>query len=590
MKVFIVTGASRGFGRSTVLELAKSNLIGEESAVLLVGRNEAGLAETLKLAQEVSTKKATVLFKITFSTFLADFSSSDLDAICTQLLSAASALLLRSPENSSVTLVNNAGSLGHLGRIRGFTAAAVRDALEVNVVAPMVLTSKFLDTFGSKAAKAFVINVSSLAAIEPFDCWSIYASGKAARDMFHRSVVVEELQIQQEENLGSEPARVRVLNYAPGPLDTEMQKEIRESMPDVPLRKIYEEMYAQGKLVSPDASATVMWKLIASDKYKNGEHKLFHIWKQNCWQIAPAHKESGFTLAQCLNNVSRRLNPKMTHRRQRQDISKTTIQNIEDGFYTNDNGEVIDLATTYQHSLTGTQLFLAKDPIPQKLQNSSHRRPRVIFKTCTTLQAAEAAEASGATRVGVLNFASAKKPGGGFRKGASAQEESLARSSTLGALLESSPRFYQCVLGRDATREDKIFYTHSILYSPQVSFFKRDDGSTLPRPYEAGVVTCAAVNAGLVQAHPEHLGQIEEVMYERIRRIAQVFELNEHDVLILGAFGCGVFRNPVEMVTRLFYRVFVEEGRYSFDQLIFAVTEREKTEVMEALWTSLDMR
>ena len=53
---------------------------------------------------------------------------------------------------------------------------------------------------------------------QPFESWGIYCAGKAAREMFHKTVAAEQ----------KDKATFRVLNYAPGPLDTDMQREIRE--------------------------------------------------------------------------------------------------------------------------------------------------------------------------------------------------------------------------------------------------------------------------------------------------------------------------------------------------------------------------
>ena len=79
-----------------------------------------------------------------------------------------------------------------------------------------------------------IINISSLLAVKPFAGWSLYASGKAARDMLH-SVIASE-----------EPSdSVRLLNYAPGPLDTEMQKSVRETIGDADQRKAFTSMHTE---------------------------------------------------------------------------------------------------------------------------------------------------------------------------------------------------------------------------------------------------------------------------------------------------------------------------------------------------------
>jgi uncharacterized protein (TIGR02452 family) len=97
--------------------------------------------------------------------------------------------------------------------------------------------------------------------------------------------------------------------------------------------------------------------------------------------------------------------------------------------------------------------------------------PKFEVRHCTTLQAAQSlAEEMGEEHVGVLNFASAKNPGGGFRKGASAQEESLARSSSLYLAL-SQDRLFSEFYDYHRRGKDAI-YSHRIIYSPRVTIFK----------------------------------------------------------------------------------------------------------------------
>jgi uncharacterized protein (TIGR02452 family) len=97
--------------------------------------------------------------------------------------------------------------------------------------------------------------------------------------------------------------------------------------------------------------------------------------------------------------------------------------------------------------------------------------PKFEVRHCTTLQAAQClAEEMGEEHVGVLNFASAKNPGGGFRKGASAQEESLARSSSLYLAL-TQDRLFSEFYGYHRRGKDAI-YSHRIIYSPRVTIFK----------------------------------------------------------------------------------------------------------------------
>ncbi|KAJ3179083.1 hypothetical protein HK101_010078 [Irineochytrium annulatum] len=268
--LFIITGASRGFGRSLAVALSRwTSSSSINSHFIVTGRSEPSLSETARLCNTCPAGN--------FSHIIVDFSQPDLDAECDRVIRG---IQLPAAEYDAVYLINNAGSLGALKRLRDVNAAEVREALDVNVVAPAVLTARVLRHFAD-ARSVFIVNVSSLAALEPFDCWGLYAAGKAAREMFHRTIAIEEELIQEETQgvdvktkVERDPSasRVRLLNYAPGPLDTDMQKEIRDAMPDVSLRQAFVKMHEESKLVSPENSAQILVDLLKANTFKNGSH------------------------------------------------------------------------------------------------------------------------------------------------------------------------------------------------------------------------------------------------------------------------------------------------------------------------------
>lgn len=180
-----------------------------------------------------------------------------------------------------------------------------------------------------------------------------------------------------------------------------------------------------------------------------------------------------------------------------------------------------------------------------------------------------------ADKIGILNFASATKPGGGFQNGAQAQEESLARSSTLYPTLRTSEaqHFYR------NHNEDDPYYTHSIVYSPNVEIFRTDSGE-LSEPVTVNVVTCAAVNAG--ELRKQHAGPqkgieniIRSIMSERMARILYSFEIKGTRNVVLGAFGAGIFRNDVDVVAAIWAELLNGRFSASFDRVIFAIIGRK---------------
>src|SRR5581483_2702217 len=146
-----------------------------------------------------------------------------------------------------------------------------------------------------------------------------------------------------------------------------------------------------------------------------------------------------------------------------------------------------------------------------------------------------------------LNFASAKNPGGGFLGGALAQEESLARSSALFACLEGDAMY-----AHHRARKDAL-YTSWAIFSPGVPVFRGDDGLLLEEPRLASFITCAAPNAGVLLARePERADELDAALRERVARVLTIAAQQGARSLILGAWGCGVFKNDPARVAEHF--------------------------------------
>jgi sepiapterin reductase len=160
----------------------------------------------------------------------------------------------------ALTVVFNAGTLGVLDVLsspKGGSAAAWGEALTTNVTSTAVLLSRCLNL--PTPHRLTLVNISSKAAVAPFVSWSQYCAGKAARDMLFAVAAVEN------------PLH-RILNYAPGPLDTDMQKEIREECLHEETRKAFAGMKADGKLLDPNVSAKRMVAILKADNFASGAH------------------------------------------------------------------------------------------------------------------------------------------------------------------------------------------------------------------------------------------------------------------------------------------------------------------------------
>jgi uncharacterized protein (TIGR02452 family) len=197
----------------------------------------------------------------------------------------------------------------------------------------------------------------------------------------------------------------------------------------------------------------------------------------------------------------------------------------------------------------------------------------------TTLQgAARLTETGQYGRIGVLNFASAKNPGGGFLGGAKAQEESLARSSGLYHSLLRCPDYYTF-----HRKLDTCLYSDWMIFSPDCPVLRTDRGDWLETPFVVSFITSPAPNAGAIQANePHNLPKIPAVLRERMGKLLALAVHHGCDALVLGAWGCGVFRNDPQLVASSFWEYLRPQAPFwgYFKKVRFSVLDTSKTQAI----------
>ena len=246
-----------------------------------------------------------------------------------------------------------------------------------------------------------------------------------------------------------------------------------------------------------------------------------------------------------------------------------------------------ELTNIVQES-TNNQVFIDEKTIVEFPAESKIEKANIVVSSKRSLEAAEEYAKQG-KKVCALNFASATNPGGGVVNGSSAQEECICRCTTLYPCLNNEDlwtKFYKP--HRKATNP---LYNNDCIYTPNVCVFKSDTNFPEPLPREkwwkVNILTCAAPNlrerpSNAMNPHAGYKpakvtpAELEELLTSRIRRIFEVAVANGNEVLILGAFGCGAFRNPPKIVAKVFYNVMQDYLGY-FDTIEYAVyhTERE---------------
>jgi uncharacterized protein (TIGR02452 family) len=254
-------------------------------------------------------------------------------------------------------------------------------------------------------------------------------------------------------------------------------------------------------------------------------------------------------------------------------IAASAIRILQEGEYTNLLDETISIRDDLQKAVARTESYPPDAELPPILGGNHRTTFEVVNET--TLAVAERLASKG-ERVVALNFASAKHPGGGFLGGARAQEESLCRSSGL----------YACINGDEMyafhAQKGGGFYTNYAIYSPDVPVFFTDAGNPLPNYYRCSFITSPAVNAGtFLQQNSGSGTAVRTEMIARIDKVLTIAAGHGHEAIVLGAWGCGVFRNDPNQIAELFADALRGQFQGVFRHVVFAVLDySEKQEII----------
>lgn len=250
MNYYFITGTSKGIG----LSLAKQ-LIKEGNFLYLVSRTIN--QELVELAKQ---QKVKVVYK---SYDLSDVES--LESLIKDFYSQIDIELV-----NGVYLINNAGMLDPINSIEHVLPHEIVKHMNVNLVAPMILQSSFIRESINKLNKLTqvrVLNISSGAALRPFQGWSVYCSSKAGLNMFTQGTV---------KDLEAIESQIKVVAVAPGIVDTSMQAMIRNATEtEFELVEQFKEYKEQGQLLEPQFVGERLVKLIHSPSF--GDNVIMRI-------------------------------------------------------------------------------------------------------------------------------------------------------------------------------------------------------------------------------------------------------------------------------------------------------------------------
>eukprot|EP00301_Raphidiophrys_heterophryoidea_P002813 c1129_g1_i1.p1 GENE.c1129_g1_i1~~c1129_g1_i1.p1 ORF type:complete len:268 (-),score=31.31 c1129_g1_i1:120-923(-) len=250
----VVTGASRGFGRAVSIAFCEALSL-EQIRLILIGRNHEGLLETARSVRRSNPK-------IICLPLICDlFTHDGIEDCCTQLKKVVHPF-------SRMIVVHNAGTLGP--QLPSHVSPDLRQLTQefiLNVTSVISLNALLLQEVHSQCpapqAPHVFINVSSLAALKPFPHWTSYCATKAARNMVFRVVALEQ-----------KPEVVKVLNYGPGPMLTELVERMLNSSETSPeTREVYRKMIDQGSMIVPiDSARRLVSVALQSCGWVSGDH------------------------------------------------------------------------------------------------------------------------------------------------------------------------------------------------------------------------------------------------------------------------------------------------------------------------------
>jgi len=240
MKFILITGTSRGIGAA----LAEQLLDETHHIVSLSRTGNEELAEAARLRN------------CKLSYYPCDL--QDLNAL-PSLMSTIFEHIAAEGHVDALYLINNAGMLSPVAPIEHCDTAEMIANVNLNLLAPMILTSSFIKEAAPYELDKRILNVSSASAKYLMPAQSCYSTGKAGLDSFSRSVSIEQ---------SGKPNPVKIVSVYPGMIDTQLQAEIRAVSKEVfPYVDQFRQLAEEGKLQTPAYTAQKLIELLLQEEF-----------------------------------------------------------------------------------------------------------------------------------------------------------------------------------------------------------------------------------------------------------------------------------------------------------------------------------
>lgn len=237
---YIVTGTTSGLGFTFIKELLeKGNL------VYSISRRDSPFV----LAQSDNVNFKHFKCDLANETYLKDTLDKVFDLIDLYAV-------------SSVTLINNAGTIKPIGDVGKIDSKGLSRSIDTNLKAPIFIANYFIEQTQKIAIQKYILNISSGAGRKPYAGWATYCAAKAGLDLFTACIGVE----QKEEQFP-----IKTISFAPGVVDTNMQVTIRSTQKeDFDAVTRFIDLKNNNQLLAPEFVAETLLELLFSDKTVNG--------------------------------------------------------------------------------------------------------------------------------------------------------------------------------------------------------------------------------------------------------------------------------------------------------------------------------
>ena len=233
MNILIITGGSNGIGKAIAQKYTSENF-----TVFSISRSKT--------------------VDVNYQQITADLSNT------TEAVNAINTVFA-SVENksiTSITLLNNAGSLGEINTVGNLDSEKIKQTIQLNTTTPLVLSNEFIKFTKQLNCKKQIINISSGAAMNPYAGWSIYCTSKAALDMTTKTIATEQNELKNG---------VKCVAIYPGVVDTNMQTTIRKtSESEFKNVQRFIELKENNELYTPNFVADKIFQIDISNTLENG--------------------------------------------------------------------------------------------------------------------------------------------------------------------------------------------------------------------------------------------------------------------------------------------------------------------------------